>query len=75
MHILQKSSQQVSNAQITKNKKINKNTKNEKVSSREENSQTSKAHTNKNEIRDKEFESKHISKPSNIYNKTKYQAK
>lgn len=69
MYILQKFSQQVSNAQTTKNKKVNKKAKDEKVSSREEKFQTSKALINKREIQ-KDLESRDSSKQSNIQSKT-----
>ncbi|XP_011879968.1 PREDICTED: uncharacterized protein LOC105568710 [Vollenhovia emeryi] len=66
-HIPQKVSQQIPNAQIIKNKKIDKKIKIEKASSREEKSQTSKAITDKTEIKEhKEPESKDNSKRNNI---------
>lgn len=67
MRIPQKFSQQVSNPQTTKNKKVNRKAKNEKVSSRGEKSQISKALADKKEIQDhEELAGRDSSKPSNI---------
>lgn len=65
MYILQILSQQISNMNIVKNKKINKRIKDGKTNSLEERSQTSKILVNEKEIRDlKEPQHRDNSKPS-----------